>query len=105
MSKYVVAFCIIGSIFAIVALIYLAIAIIRDALMHPKKKPHARRRSVVSAGGAAPLGAAPSGAGLVAMGFLCAASGILLGCAIAKKKEPCCEKPSRRFSGKWRPGR
>ena len=100
MSKYVVAFCIIGSIFAIVSLIYLAIAIIRDALMHPKKKPHARHRSVVRAGGAA-----PAGAGLVAMGFLCAASGILLGCAIAKKKEPCCEKPSRRFSGKWRPGR
>ena len=100
MNKYVIAFCIIGSIFAIVTLIYLAIVIIRDALMSPKPKTKPRaRRSTVG------VVAAPSGAGLVAMGFLCAASGILLGCAIAKKKEPCCEKPRRCFSGKWRPSR
>lgn len=78
MKTYVVIFCIVASVFAIAALTYVAGSIVYGVSKRREERRVGRRayRSSLRTEGV-----------LLVTGLLCAASGLLLGCAIAKDKD------------------
>ena len=75
MKTYIVIFCIIAAVFAIAALVYVAGSIVYGRAKRNEERRICRRESLRTEGV------------LLVTGLLCAASGLLLGCAIAKDKD------------------
>ena len=86
MKTYIVIFCIVATVFAIAALIYVAGSIVHGVSKRREERRFGKRayRSSLRAEGV-----------LLVTGLLCATSGLLLGWAIAKDKDRCSASPSK----------